>query len=89
MAIASRALPERVVLVAAAADGADDPAVGEDEHLGAGPLRRRAVRADDGHKRGRLAARERISGGGQDLFVQNQDLDLGFLLQRVNELVGL
>ena len=36
-------LPERVVLVAAAADRADRAAVGEDEHLGAGPLRRRSV----------------------------------------------
>src|SRR5690606_39328916 len=30
-------LPERVVLVAAAADGADGPPVGEDEHLRADP----------------------------------------------------
>ena len=36
-------LPERVVLVAAAADRADDPAVAEDEHLGADALRRRAA----------------------------------------------
>ena len=36
-------LPERVVLVAAAADRADRAAVGEDQHLGAGALRRRAV----------------------------------------------
>ena len=36
-----------------------------------------------------LAARERIGGGGQDLFVQIEDLDLGLLLQRGDELVRL
>ena len=60
-------LAERVVLVAAAADRADGPAVGEDQHLGAGALRRRAVGADDRHQRARLAALERGRGGGKDL----------------------
>ena len=36
-------LPEGVVLVAAAADRADHPPVGEHEHLGADALRRRSV----------------------------------------------
>ena len=53
-------LPERVVLVAAAADGADRAAVGEDEHLRADALRRRAVGRHDGHERGVLAALERL-----------------------------
>ena len=63
-------LAERVVLVAAAADRADDAAVGEDQHLGADALRRRAVGADDRHQRARLAALERRGGGGKDLLVQ-------------------
>ena len=63
-------LPERVVLVAAAANRADRAAVGEDEHLGARPLRRRSVRAHDRDERGRLAPRERVGGCGEDFFVQ-------------------
>ena len=59
-------LPERVVLVAAAADGADDAAVGVDEHLRADPLRRRAVRRDDRHERRGFAAFERVGDGGKD-----------------------
>ena len=70
--------PEGVVLVAPAADRADRAAVGEDEHLRARPLRRRAVGADDGHERGRLAARERVGGGRQDLFVQTRTSILDF-----------
>ena len=62
-------LPERVVLVAAAADGADDAAVGEDEHLGADALRRRAVGRHDGHERHFLAAGERLAEGGEDFVV--------------------
>src|SRR6185295_15799000 len=62
-------LPERVVLVTAAADGADDPAVAEDEHLRADTLRRRAGGRDDGHERGGFAPVERIGHRREDLFV--------------------
>ena len=62
-------LPERVVLVAAAADRADDAAVGEDEHLRADPLRRRSGRRDDRDERRRLAALERVGDGGEDFLV--------------------
>ena len=61
--------PERVILVAAAPDRADDPAVGEDEHLRADALRRRSAGGDDRHERGRFAALERIGDGGEDFFV--------------------
>jgi hypothetical protein len=61
--------PERIVLVAAAADGADDTAVREDEHLGADPLRRRSERRHDRHERGRLASLERIRHGAEDLSI--------------------
>ncbi len=64
-------LPERVVLVAAAADGADRPAVGVDEHLGADALRGRAGRAGDGDERHFLAARQRFGEGGEDFLVHN------------------
>ena len=50
-------LPEGVVLVAAAADGADGAAVGVDQHLGADALRRGAVGDDDGDQRHVLGAR--------------------------------
>jgi hypothetical protein len=51
--------PERVVLVAAAADGAHHAAIGEHEHLGADALRRRSVRRHDRHQRGIFSALER------------------------------
>ncbi len=44
-------LPERLVLVAAAADRADRAPVGVDEHLGADALRRRAGGRHDGDER--------------------------------------
>ena len=89
MAMRLARLPERVVLVAAAADRADRAAVGEDQHLGAGALRRGAVGADDGDERGRLAARERVGGRGQDLFVQIRTSILAFCFSAGDELVGL
>ena len=82
-------LAERVVLVAAAADGADGPAVGEDEHLRAGALRRRAVGADDRHERARLAALERGRRGGQDFFVQIRTSIFDFFFKPVDERVGV
>ena len=57
------------MLVAAAADGADDAAVAEDEHLRADALRRRAVRRHDRHQRRLFAARERLSQRGEDFVV--------------------
>ena len=77
---ASRAFEAGVVLVAAAADGADGPAVGVDQHLGAGPLRRRSARAHDGHERDRLAALERVSRRGEDFLVQMRTSILAFCL---------
>ena len=65
-------LADRVVLVAAAADGADDAAVAEDEHLRADALRRRAVRRHDGHQRGFFAARQRLSERGEDFVVHRR-----------------
>ena len=62
-------LPERVVLVAAAANRADHAAVAEDEHLGADALRRRAGGRDDRDERRRLAAIERVGDGGEDFLV--------------------
>ena len=62
-------LPERVVLVAAAADRADDASVGEHQHLGPDPLRRRAGGGDNGDERRRLAAVEGTGDGGEDLLV--------------------
>ena len=56
-------LAERILFVAAAADGAERAAVLEDEHPGADALRRRALRADDGDQRHRLAARECLVDG--------------------------
>ena len=65
-------LADRVVLVAAAADRADGAAVGEDEHLRAGALRRRPLGADDGHERGGFAALQCVGRRGQDVFVQKR-----------------
>jgi hypothetical protein len=70
--------PEGVVLVAPAADGADRASVGKHQHLRARPLRRRSVGPDHGHERGRVAARKRVGGGGQDLFVQMRTSILDF-----------
>ena len=53
-------LPERVVLVAAAPDGAHGAAVRKDEHLCADPLRRRAIGRHDRHERRVLATLERL-----------------------------
>ena len=53
-------LPERVVLVAAAADGADRAAVGKHQHLRAHALRRRPLGRHDRHERRVLAALERL-----------------------------
>ena len=64
--------PERVVLVAAAADGADDPAVTEDEHLRAHPLRRGTRGRHDGDERRRFTALERVGDGGEDFAVHLQ-----------------
>src|SRR5215470_1445337 len=64
-------LPERVVLVAPAADGADDPAVTEDEHFGADPLRGRTSRRHDRHQRRRLAAVERLGHSREDFLVHS------------------
>ena len=54
-------LPQRFVLVAAAADGADDAAIGVDEHLGADALRRRAVGRHDRHERDLFAGFEGLA----------------------------
>ena len=62
-------LPQRFVLVAAAANGADDAAVGVDEHLGADALRRRAVGGDDGDQRDLFAALQRLAERGEDFVV--------------------
>ena len=59
-----------VVLVAAAADRADRAAVREDQHLGAGPLRRGSPRAHDRHERDGFAAPEGIRRGGENFLVQ-------------------
>ena len=72
--IASRAFPERVVLVAPAADGADHPAVAKDQHLGADTLRRRPGGGDDRHERRRFAAFERVSDRREDFLVHSQRL---------------
>jgi hypothetical protein len=54
-------LAERIALVAAAADRANHPPVGMDQHLRADPLRRRSARGDNRHQRNRLALRERLT----------------------------
>ena len=61
--------PERVVLVAAAADRADGPAVGKDQHLGADALRRGAGGGDDGDEGDFLPAIQGLREGGKDLLV--------------------
>jgi hypothetical protein len=50
------ALCQRVVLIAAAADRPHRAPVGEDEHLRARPVLRRAGRSHDRHQRGGFAA---------------------------------
>src|SRR5262249_21825951 len=60
---------EGVVLVTAAADRADDPAVAEDEHLGADALRRGAGGRHDGDERRRLASFQRLRDGGEHFTV--------------------
>src|SRR5205823_8840278 len=67
-------LAERVVFIAAAANGADGAAVGKYEHLGAHALRRRAARRHDGDERRRLAPFERIGERGKDLLVHRFEL---------------
>ena len=57
------------MLVAAAADGADNAAVGEDQHLRADALRRGAVRRHDRHERRFFAAREGLPQRGEDFVV--------------------
>ena len=64
-------LPERVVLVTAAADRADNAAVAEDEHLGADTLRRRPDGGHDRDERSRFAALERVGHGGEDFLVHD------------------
>ena len=53
-------LPERVVLVAAAANGADGAAIRKHDHLCADALGRRSLGRDDRHERGVFAALERL-----------------------------
>src|SRR5262249_41113649 len=62
-------LAKRVVLVAAAADRADDPAVAEHEHLGPDPLRCGTGGRHDRDQRRRLSAFQGVSDGGEDLSV--------------------
>ena len=62
-------LPERVVFVAAAADGAHGAAVGEDHHFGADALRRRPGGGHDRHQRRRLAALQRVDDRGEDFAI--------------------
>ena len=71
-------LQARFVLVAAAANRPDGAAVGEDEHLRPGALRRRSVRAHDGDERDGLAARQGVRSGRQDVFVQISTSTLDF-----------
>ena len=67
-------LPERVVFVAAAADGADHPSIAEHEHLGADALRRRAGGRDDRDERRRFAAIQRVGDGREYFFVHARRL---------------
>ena len=62
-------LPEGVVFVAPAADGADDSAVGEHEHFRADTLRRRAHGGDDGDEGRRLPTLERVGNGREHFLV--------------------
>src|SRR6185503_3177996 len=66
-------LPERIVLVAAAANRPDGAAIGEDEHLRADALRRGAGGGDDGDERRRLAAIERVGDGGEYFAIHCRD----------------
>ena len=65
-------LADRVVLVTAAADGADNAAVGEHQHLRADTLRRRAVRRHDRHQRRFFTARESLSQRGEDFVIHRR-----------------
>jgi hypothetical protein len=67
-------LPERVVLVAPAANRPDDAPVAKDQHLGAHALRRRAGGRDDCDERRRLAALERGGDGREDFLVHLKGL---------------
>ena len=49
----------------------DHAAVGEDEHLGADALRRRALRANDRHERCGLPALQRVGDRLEHLFVHS------------------
>ena len=69
---------EGVVLVTAAADRPDNPAVGEDEHLGADALRRRSGGRDDRDERRRLAAIEGGRDGGKDFAVHGTIIEGGW-----------
>src|SRR4051812_7676035 len=62
-------LTEGIVLVTASADGSDDPAVAEDEHLCADALRRGARGRHDGDQRRRFAALQRVGNSGEDFTV--------------------
>ena len=62
-------LPERLVLVAAAADRPHRAAVRVDQHLCADALRRGSGRRDDGDERHLVAALEGVVEGGEDLLV--------------------
>ena len=61
--------PEGVVLVAAAANRADGPAVRKDQHLGADALRRGAGGGHDGDEGNFLPAIQGLREGGEDLLV--------------------
>jgi hypothetical protein len=66
-------LPERVVLVTAAADRAHGAAVCVDEHLGADALRGGSGRRDDGHEGHFFAALERGGQRGEHFLVHRSD----------------
>src|SRR5436190_14925030 len=61
-------LPQRVVLIAAAADGAGHPSVRVHEHLRPNALRRGSLRRDDGDERHFFAALERLDELAQDFL---------------------
>ena len=66
-------LPERVVFVTAAANGADHTSIGEHEHLRADALRGRAGGRHDRDQRSGFAALERVADGGKDLSIHSGD----------------
>ena len=68
-----------VVLVAAAADRADDAAVGKDQHLGAGALRRRAVARGRPSRARRLRRASALPPRRTGPLRSDQDLDLRLL----------